>query len=119
MTSELPCRDCVKRHEWRRDLVLFGALLVVLFGTGYATLVILIDRIEAERGARVETTAALVEQVCRRDNGQDRVLASLVHTTIAVSESPRVDRVFAEILGRLSDLRRCEELARAYVRSLE
>lgn len=123
MTEQPPCKpSCrrVQRRQWRRDLVLFGALLVILFGVGYATLAILIGRVEAERTERVEASAALVEQVCHRDNDQDRALAALVRVSIHASEDPRIDRVFGEVLGRLDERRRrCHELAYAYIDGIE
>lgn len=107
-----------EKHAWRRDLVLFGALLILLFGVGFASLTLLIERIESERDARVAASGALIEQVCRRDNSQDRALAALVRTSIVASEDPRVDHVFAEVLDQLTDQRHCEEIARRYVRGI-
>lgn len=112
------CRDCPQkqRHQWRRNLVLFGALLVILFGVGYATLALLIGRIETERTDRLAASAALIEQVCHRDNDHDRALAALVRVSIHASEDPRIDRVFGEVLGRLDERqRRCTDLAHAYI----
>lgn len=117
-SDDLPCARCVRKREWRRDLVLFGALLIVLFGVGFATLSILIDRIEAERSARFAASAVLVRQVCERDNAQDRILAAHIRDTIEVAP-PEVDRVFAEVLQELAaNGRSCGAVVDAYVRGI-
>lgn len=104
--------------SWRRDLILFGALLVLLFGLGYVTLVELVARIEDERTARVEAAAELVERVCQRDNAQDTVLAHLVRTSIAASESPLIDAAFTRTLVGLERRVECRVVVRRYIEEL-
>lgn len=133
--------DRMNRLRWRRDLILFGGLLVILLAVG---LVIVGD----EREARVDTAATVIALGCETDNSQDETLAALVEisldpgaaafganidaskltpfdmkviTSIArvqqlTQEAPptKQEEVFTRQLAELNDLQPCAALAQAY-----
>ena len=133
--------DRMNRLRWRRDLILFGGLLVILLAVG---LVI----VGNEREARVDTAATVIALGCETDNSQDETLAALVEISLdpgaaafganidtskltqfdvkVIASIARVqqlaadappteqEEVFNRQLAELNDLQPCEALAQAY-----
>ena len=76
MTPTPERRKTDKVHAaFRRDLVLFGGLLVFLVGLGFY----LNDK---QRDERIDANATIIESSCLTNNEQDEILAPLVRVSI-------------------------------------
>jgi hypothetical protein len=74
------------RVRWRRDLILWGSLLIMLFGVGLLML-------ERERTDREQAGSTIILHDCEINNNQDEILASLLEITL----DPRANSFGANI----------------------